>query len=86
MTGFAVLDGVLTGEVDAAWDAITRLILPAIALASIRVAVIARMTRASVREAAGRGLRPHQLEAKGGHAAASSAGRPCAARRGAPPW
>jgi peptide/nickel transport system permease protein len=53
VTGFAVLDGVLTGEFDASWDAIWHLILPAIALASIPLAVIVRMTRASVLEVLG---------------------------------
>ncbi|GAA5163121.1 MULTISPECIES: ABC transporter permease [Amycolatopsis] len=48
VTGFFVLDGILTGELDAAWDAIKHLILPAIALASIPFAVIVRITRASV--------------------------------------
>lgn len=50
VTGFAVLDGVLTGELDASWDAFMHLILPSIALSSIPLAVIVRMTRASVLE------------------------------------
>ncbi|MGY0069898.1 ABC transporter permease [Streptomyces sp. QTS137] len=50
VTGFAVLDGVLTGELDASWDAIMHLVLPSVALASIPLAVIVRMTRASVLE------------------------------------
>lgn len=50
ITGFHVLDGVLTGEWDAAWDAIMHLVLPGVALASIPLAVITRMTRASVLE------------------------------------
>lgn len=49
-TGFYVLDGVLTGEWDAAWDAIVHLILPAIALGTIPLAIIVRITRASVLE------------------------------------
>ena len=48
ITGFFTLDGLLTGELDATWDAIKHLILPAIALASIPFAVIVRITRASV--------------------------------------
>ena len=48
VTGFFVLDGILTQEWDAAWDAVRHLILPAIALASIPFAVIFRITRASV--------------------------------------
>lgn len=48
VTGFFVLDGLLTGEFDASWDAIKHLILPSIALASVPFAVIVRITRASV--------------------------------------
>ncbi|SFA71568.1 peptide/nickel transport system permease protein [Amycolatopsis marina] len=48
VTGFATLDGLLTGEFDATVDAIEHLILPSIALASIPFAVIVRITRASV--------------------------------------
>ncbi|MDC5697774.1 ABC transporter permease [Intrasporangium calvum] len=48
VTGFFVLDGILTQEWDAAWDALKHLILPALALASIPFAVIFRITRASV--------------------------------------
>jgi len=48
VTGFFVLDGLLTREWDASWDALKHLILPAIALASIPFAVIFRITRASV--------------------------------------
>ncbi|MGW9454113.1 ABC transporter permease [Streptomyces sp. NPDC055632] len=53
VTGFAVLDGLLTGEFDASWDAIMHLVLPAVTLASIPLAVIVRMTRASVLEVLG---------------------------------
>jgi peptide/nickel transport system permease protein len=49
-TNFYVLDGLLTGEFDAAWDAILHLILPAIALGTIPLAIIVRITRASVLE------------------------------------
>jgi len=49
-TNFYVLDGILTGEWDAAWDAIVHLILPAVALATIPLAIIVRITRASVLE------------------------------------
>ena len=48
ITNFYVLDGLLTREFDASWDAILHLILPAIALGSIPLAIIVRMTRASV--------------------------------------
>lgn len=50
ITGFFVLDGVLTREWDAAWGALKHLILPGIALASIPFAMIFRITRASVLE------------------------------------
>jgi peptide/nickel transport system permease protein len=45
-----VLDGLLTREYDASWDAIKHLILPSLALATIPFAVIFRITRASVLE------------------------------------
>jgi peptide/nickel transport system permease protein len=48
ITNFFVLDGVLTREWDASWDAIRHLILPAIALGTIPLAIIVRITRASV--------------------------------------
>lgn len=48
VTGFVLLDGLLTGEYDATWDGFLHLILPAITLASIPFAVIVRITRASV--------------------------------------
>ena len=47
-TGFYVLDGFLVGRPDAALDAFLHLILPAAALATIPLAIIARITRASV--------------------------------------
>lgn len=46
-TGFYVLDGLITGNWTAMWDAILHLILPAIALGSIPLAIIVRITRAS---------------------------------------
>lgn len=52
-TGFYVLDGLMTREWDASWDALLHLLLPAIALGSIPLAVIARITRASVIEVQG---------------------------------
>lgn len=48
ITNFYVLDGLLTREWDSAWNALTHLILPGIALGSIPLAIIVRMTRASV--------------------------------------
>ncbi|MHA6792146.1 ABC transporter permease [Pseudonocardia bannensis] len=53
VTGFAVLDGLLTRELDASWDALTHLVLPAVALATIPLAVIVRITRASVLDVLG---------------------------------
>ncbi|HJE61039.1 MAG TPA: ABC transporter permease [Nocardiopsis listeri] len=50
ITGFVVLDGVMTREWDVVWDALAHLALPGLALASIPLAVITRMTRASVLE------------------------------------
>ncbi|WP_125777668.1 ABC transporter permease [Antribacter gilvus] len=49
-TNFYVLDGLLTAEWDAAWDAMMHLVLPGLALSSIPLAIIARMTRAAVSE------------------------------------
>jgi peptide/nickel transport system permease protein len=50
VTNLYVLDGFLTGEWDAAWDAILHLVLPALALGTIPLAIIVRITRASVAE------------------------------------
>lgn len=50
ITNFYVLDGIITGEWDAAWNACVHLVLPAIALASIPLAIIVRITRAAVAE------------------------------------
>ncbi len=50
VTGFYVLDGLLTREYDASWDAIKHLILPSITLGTIPFAVIFRITRSSVLE------------------------------------
>jgi peptide/nickel transport system permease protein len=47
-TGFYVLDGLITRNWTAMWDAIKHLILPAIALGSIPLAIIMRITRAAV--------------------------------------
>ncbi|MBY8852914.1 ABC transporter permease, partial [Saccharothrix sp. MB29] len=48
VTGFFVLDGVITQEWDAALNALEHLILPAVALATIPFAVVFRITRAAV--------------------------------------
>jgi peptide/nickel transport system permease protein len=47
-TGFYVLDGLITRDWTALWDAVKHLILPSIALGSIPLAVITRITRAAV--------------------------------------
>jgi peptide/nickel transport system permease protein len=47
-TNFYILDAIITRNPSALWDAIRHLILPAIALGSIPLAIIARITRASV--------------------------------------
>ncbi|WP_432565237.1 ABC transporter permease [Kineococcus sp. SYSU DK003] len=48
VTNFYVLDGLLTREWDASWDALVHLVLPALALGSIPLAIVVRITRASV--------------------------------------
>jgi len=70
-TNFYVLDGIITGNLGASWDAIKHLILPAIALGSIPLAIISRVTRASVldvqnedyvRTARAKGLAPQVVD------------------------
>ena len=53
VTDFYVLDGLLTREWDASWDAVMHLVLPGIALGTIPLAIIVRITRASVLEVQG---------------------------------
>ncbi|WP_380175646.1 ABC transporter permease [Kineococcus sp. DHX-1] len=53
VTNFYVLDGLLTREWDASWDAVVHLVLPALALGSIPLAIIVRITRASVLDVLG---------------------------------
>jgi peptide/nickel transport system permease protein len=48
ITNFYVLDGLITREWDAALDALQHLVLPGIALGTIPLAIIVRITRASV--------------------------------------
>ena len=48
ITNFYVLDGLMTREFDASWDALVHLVLPGIALGTIPLAIIVRITRASV--------------------------------------
>jgi peptide/nickel transport system permease protein len=64
ITNFYVLDGLLTREWDAIGDALWHLVLPGIALASIPLAIIVRITRASVLEVLGEDF-VRTAEAKG---------------------
>ena len=70
-TNFYILDAIITRDWAALWDAIRHLILPAIALGSIPLAIITRITRASVldvqnedyvRTARAKGLAPHTVD------------------------
>ena len=53
VTGLYVLDGLLRGRPDVAWDALRHLVLPAIALGSIPMAITARITRSALLEVLG---------------------------------
>jgi peptide/nickel transport system permease protein len=70
-TNFYVLDAIITRDWATLWDVIKHLILPAIALGSIPLAVITRITRAAVldvqnedyvRTARAKGLPPHTVD------------------------
>jgi len=50
ITGLYLIDSLLTNNIPAFWDALKHLILPAIALGTIPMAIIARMTRSSMIE------------------------------------
>ncbi|WP_331774382.1 ABC transporter permease [Sulfurospirillum sp. 1612] len=50
ITGFYLIDSLLTNNYEAFWDALKHLILPAIALGTIPMAIIARMTRSAMIE------------------------------------
>ena len=50
ITGLFLIDSLLVNDTQAFWDALKHLILPSIALGSIPMAIIARMTRASMIE------------------------------------
>ena len=47
VTGFYILDAIITFNWPALWDAIQHIILPAVALGTIPLAIIARITRAA---------------------------------------
>lgn len=53
VTGFYVLDGILTGNLRASLDALKHLILPAVALGTIPLAIVVRMTRSAMLEVLG---------------------------------
>jgi peptide/nickel transport system permease protein len=70
-TNFYILDAIIEREWGTLWDVIKHLILPAVALGSIPLAIIARITRASVldvqnedyvRTARAKGLAPHTVD------------------------
>jgi peptide/nickel transport system permease protein len=72
-TNFYLLDAVIAGNPEAFWDAFKHLILPAIALGAIPLAIIARITRASVldvqnedyvRTARAKGLAPRHVDSR----------------------
>ena len=72
-TNFYLLDAILAGDPEATWDVIKHMILPAIALGSIPLAIIARITRASVldvqnedyvRTARAKGLPPRVVDVR----------------------
>jgi peptide/nickel transport system permease protein len=50
ITGFHLLDSILTRQWDAFWDALWHLVLPSLTLATVPLAIIARMTRSSLLE------------------------------------
>ena len=70
-TNFYVLDAIINADPGALWDAIKHLILPSIALGSIPLAIVMRITRASVldvqhedyvRTARAKGLPPGEVD------------------------
>jgi peptide/nickel transport system permease protein len=72
-TNFYILDAIITRNWAALWDTIKHLILPAIALGSIPLAVVSRITRASVldvqnedyvRTARAKGLPPYTVDSR----------------------
>lgn len=48
ITNFFIIDSIIAGNLPALWDTLKHLFLPAIALATIPMAIIARMTRSSM--------------------------------------
>ncbi len=50
ITHFYIIDSIITGNMSGLWDVIKHLILPSVALGTIPMAIIARMTRSSMLE------------------------------------
>lgn len=50
VTGLYVIDGLLLGRPEITWNALRHLILPAVALSTVPLAIIARMTRSAMLE------------------------------------
>ena len=72
-TNFYLLDALLVGNMGAFWDVVKHLILPAVALGSIPLAIITRITRAAVldvqnedyvRTARAKGLAPFAVDTR----------------------
>jgi len=72
-TNFYLIDSLWTGDFAIFWDVVKHLILPAIALGSIPLAIIARITRAAVldvqnedyvRVARAKGLSPYEVDSR----------------------
>jgi peptide/nickel transport system permease protein len=70
-TNFYTLDALWTGDLSIFWDVLKHLVLPAVALGSIPLAIIARITRAAVldvqnedyvRVARAKGLSPREVD------------------------
>ena len=70
-TNLFILDSIIEGDPGAFWDAVKHLILPSIALGSIPLAIVTRITRASVldvqhedyvRTARAKGLPPNEVD------------------------
>lgn len=69
-TGFYILDTLVSGDIEALYDAFKHLILPALALGMYSMAIIARMTRSSmlevmnqdfIRTARAKGIKEHKV-------------------------
>jgi peptide/nickel transport system permease protein len=72
-TNFYILDAIWAGDPEALWDVLKHMVLPAIALGSIPLAIIARITRAAVldvqnedyvRTARAKGLAPRIVDTR----------------------